>query len=74
MRGGAVKLEDLEKHIFLVSDGEHVTTTGEFLEMKKVCEENGSRIVTVIDAESELVCFAPFEIAVEIAKLLDNNL
>lgn len=71
----AVDPKDYEKHIFLQSDGDvhDRATEKDFLLLKDVCSKYGSHIATVIDAEGEIVCFAPVAVARIIARLLDES-
>ena len=71
----ATELRDYEKAIFLVSDGDpsDKATADEFRELEMVCEKYGSHVATVIDAEGEIVCFAPVAVARLIARLLDAS-
>ena len=70
--GFATKPEDLEKFCGLESGGEETATIDDFLYVEKVCAQYQSKIVRVIDAEGETVCFAPIDIAKLISKLLNE--
>lgn len=71
----AVNPEDFGKHIFVTSGGDvdDQATLDDFINLKDVCEKNGSHVAIVVDAEGEIICFAPVAVARIIAKLLDES-
>ena len=73
LAGFATKPKDLEKMIFLDSDGDTSATVMDFVSMHNTCARQASSIAIVVDSEGELVAFAPKEIARLIAKLLDES-
>ena len=73
--GFATKLRDFEKHISVSSGGDvaDAATYGDFHNLKSVCDTHGSHVAIVIDAEGEVVCLAPVEVARLVARLLDGS-
>ena len=71
----ATELRDYEKHISVSSGGDVAdsATYGDFHHMVRVCEENGSHVAIVIDAEGSYVCLAPVAVAQLIAQILDAS-
>jgi hypothetical protein len=71
----AVEPKDFEKRIYLLADGEVKAQASEhdFRRLKDVCAKNDSHVAVVIDAEGEIVCFAPIAVARVIARLLDES-
>ncbi len=68
-----VHFDDLEPNFFLYSDGEEATSLGEFCDLRNGCNVHGSMLVTVVDAECQVVCFAPLDIARKIVELLNKE-
>jgi hypothetical protein len=70
--GFATKPEDLEKDCFINNDGTTESTVNDFVCLEFVCKKNNSKVVEVLDAEGETVCFAPIAIALLIVQLLND--
>ena len=71
--GFVTRLCDLEKMIFVDSGGDLAARAEDFVRMEAACMRHGGRVATVVDAEGELVAFAPVELAIKIAALLQSD-
>lgn len=65
--------EDLEKNLFLESGGAEQASIGQWDSLNETCRKYGSKVVAVLDAEGEIVCLAPVEIARLIVTLMNES-
>lgn len=69
----SVEPKTLRPYFCVDSGGETETCEGEIEATRKLCREKDTKMVTVIDAKGQHVCFAAHPIAERIVELLNED-
>ena len=69
----AVEPKTLRPYFCIDNGSDYESTEGEIEATRKLCREKGTKLVTVIDAKGQHVCFAANPIAERIVELLNED-